>query len=94
MELLEVLRRPVVTEKDTFLKAWNKYTFEVAPTANKAQIKEAVEKAFGVTVLKVNVMTVPGKSKRRGRFRGMTSGWKKAIVTLKRDDTIEYFEGA
>jgi large subunit ribosomal protein L23 len=93
MEILEVLRRPVITEKNTMLGYLDKYTFEIAPTANKLQVKEAVETAFKVTVLSVNTMTVKGKEKRRGRFRGMTSGWKKAVVTLKPGDRIEFFEG-
>jgi large subunit ribosomal protein L23 len=88
-----VLRRPVITEKDTFLKNWNKYTFEIAQDANKLQVKEAVEKAFNVTVLDVNTMTVKGRVKRRGRFLGKTAGWKKAVVTLKPGDKIEFFEG-
>lgn len=94
MHVYEVLRRPIISEKDTFLKPLNKYTFEIAVTANKMQVKEAVETAFGVTVLSVNTMSVKGKMKRRGRFRGMTSGWKKAVVTLKDGDRIEFFEGA
>lgn len=89
----EVLRRPVVTEKDAFLKQWDKYTFEVARDANKVQIQQAVEMAFNVHVKAVNVMTVPGKMRRRGRWRGMTSPWKKAIVTLQSGDKIELFEG-
>jgi large subunit ribosomal protein L23 len=93
MHVYEVLRRPVITEKDTFLKNWNKYTFEIAQDANKLQVKEAVEKAFNVTVLDVNTMTVKGRVKRRGRFLGKTAGWKKAVVTLKPGDKIEFFEG-
>lgn len=93
MHLYEVLRRPIVTEKDTFLKRWNQYAFEVAREANKALVKEAVEKAFNVKVASVNVMTVPGKMRRRGRHRGMTPSWKKAIVRLKEGQKIQLFEG-
>ena len=93
MHSYEVLRRPVITEKNTMLVEQNKYTFEVAPQANKPQIKEAVEKAFKVKVTSVNVIHVPGKMRRAGRQRGMTSSWKKAVVTLEPGQKIELFEG-
>lgn len=93
MHSYEVLRRPVITEKNTMLIEQNKYTFEVSRDANKPQIKEAVEKAFKVKVASVNVMHVPGKMRRAGRQRGMTSSWKKAVVTLKPGNKIELFEG-
>ena len=93
MHLYEVLRRPLVTEKNAALQVRGKYGFEVAGEANKEQIKQAVEKAFNVTVTKVNVMIVPGKGKRvRGR-RIMSPSWRKAIVTLKPGEKIEIFEG-
>ena len=93
MHLYEVLRRPLVTEKNTVLQAQGKYAFEVAGEANKPQIKQAVEKAFKVKVTAVNVMTVPGKERRIGRRQVLTRSWKKAIVTLKPGDRIEIFEG-
>ena len=93
MHLYEVLRRPLITEKNTMLQAQGKYAFEVAAEANKHQIKEAVEKAFKVKVMAVNVMTVPGKTKRVGRRMVLTPSRKKAIVTLKPGDKIELFEG-
>jgi large subunit ribosomal protein L23 len=93
MHTYEVLRRPVITEKSTLLAAQNKYMFEVYKNANKQQIKEAVEKAFKVNVTSVNVINVPGKMRRAGRRRGMTSPWKKAIVTLQTGQKIELFEG-
>ena len=93
MHSYDVLRRPIITEKNTLLVGLNKYTFEVAPDANKAQIREAVEKAFKVNVTKVNVIHVPGKMRRAGRRRGMTSAWKKAVVTLEPGNRIELFEG-
>ena len=94
MNAYEVLRRPVITEKNTMLSAErNQYAFEVARNANKAQIKEAVEKAFDVRVLAVNVSHVPGKMKRVGKRRGMTPAWKKAVVTLAPGNKIELFEG-
>ena len=93
MHLYEVLRRPLITEKGTFLQAEGKYAFEVAGGVNKPQIKQAVEKAFKVKVTTVNVMTVPGKRQRVGRQIVLTQPWKKAIVTLKPGDKIELFEG-
>jgi large subunit ribosomal protein L23 len=69
------------------------YAFEVASKATKPQIKAAVEKAFKVKVLRVNVMTVPGKMKRVGRRQVMTPSWRKAVVTLSPGDKIEFFEG-
>ncbi len=93
MHPYEVLRRPVITEKSTMLQAKHKYVFEVATDANKAQIKEAVEKAFDVTVHKVNVITVQGKHRRVGRQIGKEADWKKAIVTVNPGDRIEFFEG-
>jgi large subunit ribosomal protein L23 len=93
MHLSEVLRRPLVTEKNTALQALNKYAFEIADGANKMMIQEAVEKAFKVKVTKVNVITMRGKTKRVGRRLTHTNPWKKAIVTLRVGDKIEYFEG-
>jgi large subunit ribosomal protein L23 len=93
VQLFEVLRRPVVTEKNTALQAQGKYVFEVDRDANKDQIKQAVEKAFKVTVTKVNIMTVRGQEKRVGRRVVAGSPWKKALVTLKSGDKIQIFEG-
>jgi large subunit ribosomal protein L23 len=88
-----VLVRPLITEKGTLLAEQNKYAFQVAKGANKLQIKDAVEKAFDVQVIAVNTMVMPGKTKRVGRSKGVTSEWKKAIVTLAEGDRIEFFEG-
>jgi len=93
VHLSEVLRRPLITEKNSALQAQGKYVFEVAGEANKHQIKQAVEKAFKVKVTAVNVMTVPGKERRVGRRQVQTQSWKKAIATLKPGDKIELFEG-
>ncbi len=93
MHIYEVLRRPIITEKNTGLMDQNKYVFETRKDANKAQIKAAVEKAFKVNVVSVNVITVPAKPRGFGRMRGQKSAWKKAIVTLKPGDKIEIFEG-
>jgi len=90
-----VLVRPLITEKGTMLGALDKYPFEVQIGANKIQVKEAVELAFGVKVHAVNTLTVHGKPKRRGRQRVESTGrsWKKAIVTLKPGEKIELFAG-
>jgi len=93
MHLYEVLRRPVITEKNTILQEQNKYVFEVAETANKPQIKKAVEKAFDVKVVSVNIITVPGRTRRVGRRQVKTSPWKKAIITLEKGQKIGFFEG-
>jgi len=91
---LEVLRRPLITEKGTRLGGENKYVFEVNRGSNKPQIKEAVEKAFDVRVLHVNVINVKGKSRGgRGRRATHRPDWRKAVVTLSPDDKIELFEG-
>ena len=83
----------MITEKATSLKERDKYAFEVAGKATEPQIKEAVEKAFKVKVSKVNVMTVPGKTRRFGRRQVTSSRWKKAIVTLAPGHKITFFEG-
>jgi large subunit ribosomal protein L23 len=93
MQLYEVLRRPLVTEKGTTLQTQGKYIFEVADDANKVQIKQAIEKSFKVTVMAVNIITVRGREKRVGRKQIVGSPWKKAVVTLKPGDKIQIFEG-
>ncbi|MFW6056624.1 MAG: 50S ribosomal protein L23 [Chloroflexota bacterium] len=93
MNLHDIIRRPLITEKAIGLQTQDTYVFEVARTANKIQVKNAVEKAFDVHVIDVNVLTVPGKMRRRGRREIPTSPWKKAIVKLKAGDKITYFEG-
>ena len=93
MQILEVLRRPIITEKSTALQERGKYTFEVARDANKQQIKQAVELAFKVEVERVNVVTIPAKWRGPGRRRGQTSPGKKAVVTLKPGQKIEFCEG-
>ncbi len=89
----QVVVRPLITEKATILAGENKYAFEVDQRANKQQIKQAVETAFEVHVLKVNTMNVRGKSRRSGRRYTRTRDWKKAIVTLVEGDKIQFFEG-
>ena len=95
MNIFDVLRAPKMSEKTLSLKEEaNQFAFEVDQRANKIQIKESVEKSFKVSVLKVRTMNVRGKKKRLGRYQGLKSSWKKAIITLKEGDTIEYFEGS
>lgn len=92
----EILKRPLVTEKMTILEEKHQYAFEVDPDANKIEIARAVEKKFNVTVESVRTLMHKGKAKsqmtRRGRFAGRTSHWKKAIVTLKEGEKIEFVE--
>jgi large subunit ribosomal protein L23 len=89
----EVIIRPVMTEKSTeSLEKLNAYTFVVAKEANKIEIRDAVEKLFGVKVKDVRTMQYRGKERRVGRFVGRRASWKKAVVTL-REGTIEIFEG-
>jgi len=103
----EIIKRPLLTEKGTLLKETggqgegevdpetlkSQLLFEVARDANKVEIKYAVEKLFNVKVLGVRTQLVRGKLRRIGRFSGMRPAWKKAIVTLKAGQTIEFFEG-
>ncbi|MBI3974011.1 MAG: 50S ribosomal protein L23 [Chloroflexi bacterium] len=89
----DVLRRPRVTEKGTRLAEQGKYVFEVHPDANKHQIKAAVERAWpSVSVVKINVMNMPGKRRRWRRWQAQLPDWKKAIVTLVEGQRIELFE--
>ena len=93
MKHYDIIRRPVLSEKSYSEIANKKYVFEVAVDTNKIEIKEAVEKAFGVKVEKVNTINVRGKLKRQGRTQGYTSKRKKAIVQLTKDSkAIEIFE--
>ena len=95
MHVLEVLRKPVITEKSTLLQEQNKYVFDVLPGANKPQVKEAVERAFGVTVLNVNIVPIHRERKRQGNGSyTMRKTNKKAVVTVAPGDTIQLFEGA
>lgn len=89
----QILVRPIVTEKNTSLNEVGKYVFEVMQSANKIEIKRAVEEVFKVKVSTVNVMKVPGKMRRMGKTSGMTRTWKKAVVTLAPGERIELFQG-
>ena len=89
----KIIRRPLISEKSTNLRAdQNKYIFKVDRKANKLQIKMAVEELFGVQVEDVTTMMMHGRPKRLGRFEGRRPDWKKAIVKLKKGETIELFE--
>ena len=91
----DIVKRPLVlTEKGNALReAHNQYLFEVARGANKAQIRDAIETLFSVKVKKVHTMIVRGRMRRMGRGREKTQNWKKAIVSLKAGETIDFFEG-
>ena len=96
LDTYSTIVRPVVSEKSTVLGEQGKYIFEVAPHANKIQIKHAVEEAFAnrkVQVAAVNILHVAGKQRRRGRSVGMTRSWKKAVVTLRAGQRLDLFEG-
>lgn len=89
----DIIIKPVLTEKSYDMMADKRYVFEVAPKANKSQIKTAVEAIFGVKVEKVNTVTTQGKLKRMGKYEGRTATVKKAYVILKKDSkAIEFFE--
>ncbi len=95
LKYYDIIKKPVVTEKSMNAMAEKKYTFLVNPDANKAQIKEAVEKMFeGTKVKSVNTMNLDGKKRRRGMVVGKTAKSKKAIVSLTEDSKdIEIFQG-
>lgn len=93
MNIHEVLLRPMITEKSTIMADMGKYSFQVAPKANKVQIKEAVQKTFGVTVEDVNITRLRGKVKRYGPRFKKRPDVKKAVVTLKSGDRIQLIEG-
>lgn len=93
----EVLRRPLVTEKSNYqVGKLHQYVFEVSQDATRIEVKDAVEAVFKVTVLRVNVINVPAKRSRKSRSRKWVisrPGYKKAIVTLSPEDSIQIFEG-
>ena len=96
----EIILRPVVSEKSIDQSQHGHYTFRVHPDANKIQIKAAIEELYAtdkVTVVAVNVLTTKAKEKsrgtKRGRIKGYTSSWRKAVVTLAAGQKIQFFEG-
>ena len=88
----DVIIRPVITEKSTMDAAGGKYTFVVARTATKPEIRQACEKLFKVRVLQVNTVNYDGKKKRMGVHQGMTSAWKKAVVTIDTDPQPQTYQ--
>jgi len=91
----DIIKRPVITEKTTNQKeAYNQITFEVDCEANRVEIKKAIENIFKVKVAGVHTIQIRGKIKRRGRIVGKRRDWKKATVTLRPGERIDFFEGA
>lgn len=89
-QYFDLIRRPLVTEKTTALQGMsNKFTFEVASGANKVEVRKAIETLFSVKVLKVNIVSVPSKARRMFGRPGHTKPWKKAVVTLRKGDSID-----
>lgn len=90
----DIILKPVITEASMEDLRAGKYTFRVLKTANKYEIKSAVETIFGVKVAKVNTINMRGRTRRMGRYEGTTPSWKKAIVTLAEGSkTISFFDG-
>lgn len=90
----QTIIKPIITEETMDLASDKKYVFQVAKEANKTEVRQAVEKIFGVNVAKVNIMNVNGKTKRMGRCVGKTADYKKAVITLTADSKeIEIFQG-
>jgi large subunit ribosomal protein L23 len=88
----QIIRRPIVlTEKSNRLREQNQVVFEVARDANKVEIRDAVEKLFKVKVTDVNTLVMRGKERRMGRGYAKMQNWKKAMVTLKAGDSIDFF---
>jgi large subunit ribosomal protein L23 len=87
----DIIIRPVITEKSTGDAADGRYTFVVAPTATKTEVRRACEKLFGVKVHSVNTINYQGKKKRQGVHQGMTPSWKKAVVTIDTDPQAETY---
>jgi large subunit ribosomal protein L23 len=88
-----IIIAPLVTEKSGHqMETQNSYTFKVSISANKVEIKKAIERIFSVKVISINTITMMGKPKRLGKYNGKRPDWKKAIVTLKAGDKIAEFE--
>ena len=90
----QIVLAPVVSEKSYAGIAEGRYTFKVHPDAHRTRVRQAVEELFGVHVERVNIVKVQAKPKRRGLFKGTRPGWKKAVVQVRKGETIEIFEGA
>jgi large subunit ribosomal protein L23 len=96
MKLTDVIRRPLITEKTSILREDGRtIVFQVAPDANKTEIKRAIEKLLGAKVSSIRTSIAHGKVKRQGRFAGRRSDWKKAYVVLREGEKMpEFLEGA
>ncbi|MFP4132739.1 MAG: 50S ribosomal protein L23 [Halothece sp.] len=90
-DLIDLIRKPIITEKATILLEENKYVFDVEKKATKPDIKKAIETLFDVKVTKVNVQNLPRKKRRMGRYMGTKPQYKRAIVTLAEEDSITLF---
>jgi large subunit ribosomal protein L23 len=90
----QIILAPVMSEKSYAASTHGTYTFKVHPSSHKTQIRQAVEELFDVKVVRVNVSKVQAKPKRRGLYKGVRPGWKKAVVTLAPGNVIEIFQGA
>lgn len=94
MDIYQIIREPRITEKSTLQKdSSNQVTFKVHPSANKIEVRKAVEKLLKTKVVEVRTMTVRGKKRRMGRNVGKKPDWKKAIVRLAPNEKVEFFEG-
>ena len=93
MNLNDVIIKPIMTEKSEDLRKEGKYVFQVIPSANKELVKLAVSTLFDVKIEKVNIMNVRGKLKRFRNSYAPSANWKKAIVTLKKGDKLDFYEG-
>lgn len=92
--IYDIIVKPIITENSMNKLKEKKYTFKVAKETNKVEIKKAIEKIFGVKVVKVNTLNIRGRQKRVGKHTGFKPSWKKAIVSLTKDSKgIEFFEG-
>ena len=88
-----ILVKPLITEKVTDMGMHNKYAFEVTVNTNKQEVKKAIQEVYGVSPVSVNILNMKGKKVRFGRVTGKTKKWKKAIITLKKEDKIEVYQG-
>ena len=89
----ETLLRPLITEKASEISVLNKYVFAIDPRMNKIDVKKAIRTIYKVDPVKVNILNFSGKKVRYGKTRGKTKSWKKAVVTLRKGDSIEVYEG-
>jgi large subunit ribosomal protein L23 len=93
MDSRKIIRRPLITEKSASIQtSQNKYAFEVDPNANKIQIKKAIRELFNVTPVKVTTLNFRGKIKQVRRVAGKKADWKKAVVTLKEGEKLDFIE--